>query len=428
MRKIFLLLALTACLLASAQKKTTALDRIAEDYVKLGLTIGQYDGDFVDAYYGPEEWKPKGGRSATFPKDSFLLAIEGLKTQLRAVRNDGRYSQEQKGRARWINDQLTAFGRRVRIFSGETSSFETECRELFGIVPPQYDEAHFQKLIARLDRMLPGSGPVAERYNRLASRFIIPNDRLDTVFRAAIAESRGRTLRHYTLPKNEDFRLEFVKDKPWTGYNWYKGDFQSVIQLNTDRTMYIDRAIDVASHESYPGHHVYNAMLEQQLYRQKGWAEICLYPLFSPQSFIAEGSANYGIDVVFPGREKIRVATKLLRLAGLDTAGIALYFDALELFRQLNYARNEAARGWINGTLTEEEATAYLVKNGLNTESDAPKNMRFIKGYRSYVINYNYGLDLVKKNVEKRGGKDPAKRWSVFRTILTQQVRPAELK
>ena len=427
MRTIFLFMALVCTIVAAAQRKATGLDRLAEDYVKLGLAIGQYDGDFVDAYYGPEEWKPKGDQSATFPKDSFLRAIDGLKAQLRAVRNDGRYSQEQKDRARWIIDQLTAFGRRVRIFSGETASFEIECKELFGIVPPKYEEAHFQKLIARLDRMLPGRGTVAERYNLLASRFIIPNDKLDTVFRAAIAESRSRTLRHYPLPANEDFRLEFVKDKPWTGYNWYKGNFQSLIQLNTDRTMYIDRAIDVASHESYPGHHVYNALLEQKLYRQKGWAEICLYPLFSPQSFIAEGSANYGIDVVFPGKEKIRVATKLLRLAGLDTAGVTLYFDALEIFRQLNYARNEAARGWINGTLTEEQAVAYLVRNGLNTEADAPKNMRFIKAYRSYVINYNYGLDLVKKNVEKRGGKDPAKRWSVFRTILSQEVRPVEL-
>ena len=33
------------------------MNTIAENYVKLVLNIGQYDADFVDAYYGPEEWR-----------------------------------------------------------------------------------------------------------------------------------------------------------------------------------------------------------------------------------------------------------------------------------------------------------------------------------------------------------------------------------
>ena len=33
------------------------MDRIAEGYVKLVLAVGQHDPDYVDAYYGPPEWK-----------------------------------------------------------------------------------------------------------------------------------------------------------------------------------------------------------------------------------------------------------------------------------------------------------------------------------------------------------------------------------
>ena len=34
------------------------MNDVAEQYVKLVLEIGIYKQDYVDAYYGPEEWKP----------------------------------------------------------------------------------------------------------------------------------------------------------------------------------------------------------------------------------------------------------------------------------------------------------------------------------------------------------------------------------
>src|SRR5688500_14834724 len=67
--------------------------------------------------------------------------------------------------------------------------------------------------------------------------------------------------------------------------------------LNVDLPVYIDRAVDLACHEGYPGHHVYNALLEQHLVRGRGWHEFSVYPLFSPHSLIAEGTANYGITM-----------------------------------------------------------------------------------------------------------------------------------
>ena len=35
-----------------------AMSPIAESYVKLVLELGRHDSDYVDAYYGPAEWKP----------------------------------------------------------------------------------------------------------------------------------------------------------------------------------------------------------------------------------------------------------------------------------------------------------------------------------------------------------------------------------
>ena len=211
---------------------------------------------------------------------------------------------------------------------------------------------------------------------------------------------------------------------------WYKGRYQSLIQINTDLNIFIDRAIDVGSHESYPGHHVYNMLLEEKLYRQKGWVEISLYPLFSPQSLIAEGSANFGIDLVFPGTEKEQFTRNvLLPLAGLDTSGIGLYFKAAALNGNLNYARNEVARGIVNGSMEKKEVMRWLTVYCLYNEETALKSISFIKKNRSYVINYNYGQELVKNYIESKGGKDanPDKRWELFGWLLSNQVLPEEL-
>jgi hypothetical protein len=104
-----------------------------------------------------------------------------------------------------------------------------------------------------------------ERVAAFREQFIIPRDKLEPVFKAAIAGCREQTLKHVKLPANESFDLEFVTNKPWGGYNWYKGNYHSLIQVNVELPIYIDRAIDIGCHEGYPGHHVYNMLLEQHL-------------------------------------------------------------------------------------------------------------------------------------------------------------------
>ena len=136
------------------------------------------------------------------------------------------------------------------------------------------------------------------------------------------------------------------------------------------------------------------------------WKYHCI-PLFSPQSFIAEGSANYGIALAFPGEEKVRFAREvLLPLAGVDTLGIALYFKALELTEQLNYVTNEVTRGLLNRHVNDAQALYWLRNFYLMDDDKAKKMLSFIRRNRSYVINYNYGKDLVKAYVEGQAGTD----------------------
>ena len=404
------------------------INKIAENYVRLGLAIGEYDSDFVDAYYGPDSLKPVTVKQEVFPKDSFLTRANKLMMQLRLFFDDQDVTAS--NRAKWLFNQLTAFTRRIKWFAGEKSTFDTEAKELFDASPPHYDEKHFKGLLKDLDNLLPGTGALNERFQALANHFIIPDDKLDTVLKTAIAESQRRTKQHYALPANENFRLEFVNNKSWTGYNWYKGNYQSLIQYNTDAVSFADRAIDIAAHEGYPGHHVYNSLLEKNIYHDKGWVEISLYPLFSPQSLIAEGSANYGIDVAFPGADRIIFLKEiLLPLAALDTSGITKYFAALAIRSKLQDVTTEITRRIINGTMTDAEALRWLMEYRLMNEKDAGRSLAFSKKYHSYVINYNYGQSIVRKYIEERGGKEknPAKRWELFQWLLSNELSASRL-
>ncbi len=408
-------------------EKVMPLDNIAEKYVKLTLEIGQYDPDFVDAYYGPEEWKPE----EEINVDSSGIPYEELKwkaTELHMTLEEldiSSFDSLDVQRYRFLVNQLIAIKTKLDMISGEFLPFDVESRALYDAVTPHYEKEYYDDLLKKLSELLPGSGSLNERYEKYSSQFIIPNEKLDTVFQTAIEEARKRTLKHLSLPENESFNIEYVTDKPWSGYNWYKGNSYSLIQINTDFPIYIERAIDLACHEGYPGHHVYNAMLEKILVRDKGWVEFSIYPLFSPQSLIAEGSANFGIEVAFSSEERRRFEKEtLFPLAGINPTLVDDYYDMQELRDKLSFAGNEAAKKYLDGKISREEAAKWLVKYNLFTLDRALQRTRFFDKYRSYVINYNYGKYLVKNYVESNGGTEEnlEKRWKIFSEILSSPI------
>jgi hypothetical protein len=403
--------------------------QIAHEYVRLVLAMGHHDPDYVDAYYGPASLKADAD-AATLSLGDIQKTVDTVTDWLKGVPAEGR-DELSRLRHQYLLKQLSAMGARVRMLRGERFSFDEESKALYDAVAPSYPDSHFQAVLDRLDTRFPGSGPLAERYDAWRRAFVIPPDRVDRVFKAAIAACRERTLKHVTLPPQETFTVEYVTNKSWSGYNWYKGSFTSLIQVNTDLPIYIDRAIDLACHEGYPGHHVYNALLEQHLVKDRGWIEFTVYPLFTPQSLIAEGTANFGIEVAFPGMDRIDYEQRtLFPLAGLDPARAAEYYDVQALVDELSYAGNEAARRYLDGTMDREAATAWLAKYALMPRDRAAQRVRFFEQYRSYVINYNYGKDLVRTFIESRGGTaaHPDTRWREFEQLLSSPRLPSGLR
>jgi hypothetical protein len=156
-----------------------------------------------------------------------------------------------------------------------------------------------------------------------------------------------------------------------------------------------------------------------------------VYPLFSPQSLIAEGTANFGIEVAFPGNDRVQFErTVLFPLAGLDATRAAEYYEVQALVDQLSYAGNEAARRYINKQIDAAQAAAWLERYALMSHDRAMQRVRFFDQYRSYVINYNLGKDLIRRYIESRGGTAtaPDKRWAEFERLLSSPRLPSELK
>jgi hypothetical protein len=416
-------------------KKENPMQRTAEAYVKLVLAVGQHDADYVDAYYGPPEWRAE-AEAKRRPLAEIRAEAETRIAELAAHPPAASEEEIVRLRHQYLQRQLQAMVARIDVVSGRKMTFDEESQALYDAVAPTHDAAYFQRILDQLETAIPGDGPLAARVEAFRQGFVIPRDRLDAVFKAAIDECRRRTLQHVELPPGESFVVEYVTGKSWSGYNWYKGNFHSLIQVNTDLPIFIDRAIDLACHEGYPGHHVYNSLLEKHLVRDRGWVEFSVYPLFSPQSLIAEGTANFGIEVAFPGEERTAFERdRLYPLAGLDPARAARYAEVQRLLQGLGYAGNEAARHYLdgkhlNGEISRRDAEAWLVRYALMSPERAAQRVRFIDQYRSYVINYNLGQDLVRQSIERRGGTadHPARRWEEFTRLISSPRLPSSLR
>ena len=209
--------------------------------------------------------------------------------------------------------------------------------------------------------------------------------------------------------------------------NWY-------IALGEHDPDYIDAHYgppDLAAHEGYPGHHVYNALLEKNLLRDRGWIEFSVCRLFSPQSLIAEGTANFGREVVFTKAERLAFEKEMIwPAAGLDPSRAEEFYAVQYLVKKLGYAANEAARQYVNGEIDTNGVAAWLQKYALMDGKGSQQRVKFIEKYRSYIVNYNLGEEMVRSYISKRGGTEqqPEKRWCEFEQLLASPRLPGDLR
>ena len=82
-----------------------------------------------------------------------------------------------------------------------------------------------------------------------------------------------------------------------------------------------------------------------------------------------------------------------------------------------------AASDFLAGRINRETALDQLQRYGLSDRARAAQRLRFIETYRSYVINYGLGRDMVRAWVERQGPD----RWDGMETLLASQTLPTDL-
>ncbi|MFN3451051.1 MAG: hypothetical protein ACK4ZE_02755 [Sphingorhabdus sp.] len=402
-----------------------SLTSISDAYVRLTLEAGTHEAEYVDAYYGPETLQ-----TAAKANPRSLGALIGEARNLTAAIDAGLPTisdDADRRRAMALRGMLVAADTRLQMLQGRKFAFDDEAKGQFATVPVLMTLAYYDAILGGLEKLIPGTGPLAARVDAFNERYTIPKERLQPVFDAAISECKRRTAQHIALPAGETFDMEFVTGKTWSGYNYYKGNYKSLIQINTDLPIRVSRAVDLGCHEGYPGHHVLNLMVEQRLARAKGWSEYEVNPLYSPTSVLSEGSANYGIDLAFPAKERLAFERDVLYpLAGLDPTSAEAYWKMQQMTEMLSGARLTIAKMYLNGEVSRPKALELTQKYLLLSPARAEQSVAFTDHYRSYVINYGWGKDLVRGYIE-RGNPDQIERWRRMEKLLSEPTQPADL-
>lgn len=424
--RIWIAMVFAAALGACAPRQAEPdLNPLAERYVRLALEIGAHEEGYIDAYYGPAEWKTEAEANPRSTTELKPLA-DALAAEIDAALETAQDPLVQR-RARALAAYVSSARFRLDMIDGARAPFVEEAERLFALRPELRPLESYDPVLQRIEQLVPGPGPLSARVQAFRDRYIVPADRLQAVMEAAIAECRRRTAEHIALLENERFTLEFVTGKSWSGYNYYQGDNQSLIQVNTDLPVTIDRAVDLGCHEGYPGHHVQGISAER-LYRERGWAEFSVMPLYSPQGPLNEGGGNYGVELAFPGDERLQFEqARLYPLAGLDPATAGARAALAEALNDLAGARLTIAQMYLDGQIDRARAVELAQRYQLISRERAEQSLDFADEYRSYVINYSTGQDVVGAFVE-RSGADNAARWAAYESILNQPTLPADLQ
>jgi len=403
---------------------TTTLDEVGEQFVRLGLELGEYDGYYVDSYIGPEEWREH-AKEHLRSKPALVQATSELAATIEAIEPA---SEEDSIRRRMLLRKVRAMHARARMNNGEVFTFAEEAKLLLDadLVAADFDE--FDNVLDEMDSIVPGEGGLNDRVDALRNSMVIPEDKLDVVFRTAIEECRRRTLDHIDLPNDERFRLEYVSGVSWNGYLEYLGNNESLMSINTDVPMTLGRAIDLGCHEGYPGHHVYNLLVDQHFLQELGWIEFQLQPLFAPAMLIHEGSANYAVNLAFPGDESVTFQRDVLApLAGINAESVEIWNEYVELAGQLgSHAASANAQRYVDGEITRDEAVQERIKYGLRTPREAERNVRFVEDVRSYVLNYSLGEEIVSTYINSQSSSEEDK-WVAFEKLINELPAASDL-
>ncbi|GGK48077.1 DUF885 domain-containing protein [Nocardia camponoti] len=391
---------------------------LVSEYLRLGLAFDRLEEGFVDAYTGDPQLRRE-VESAPKP-DPKLLASRAA-----SLRADLPSAGLSPRRTEFLDAHLVAMECSARKFAGEEIGFIDEVRAYFDVDiapgnPDDYADAH-----RKMDEVLGGSGPLAERVVAYRKADEIPPEKLQAAVDAFSSALRERVRDRYPLPDHEHVTYEVVGDKPWSGFNYYLGNFESRVAINSDLKQHMAHLPSLIAHESYPGHHTEHCRKEAGLVAA-GEAEQTLFLVNTPQCLMAEGLADLALSsIIGPGWGT---------WAQEIYADLGLRFDGERAERfaaasaQLLSVRQDAALLLHDQHRTEDEVAAFLQRWSLATPERARQSLRFLSSplWRAYISTYVEGYRLLGGWLDKAA--DDGERIDRFGRLLDEPLTPGALR
>lgn len=393
------------------------IDSWGQNYIGLAFRIHQHVEGYVDAYSGPPALRDAVVAAPPVPPNMLVSEAEHLLEALA----DCEYPTR---RRTYLEKQVTAMITTCRQLAGEQLSYREEIRRCFDIDPQPIAETEFDAAIEDLQTLLPGQGSVHERMIAWRKQFEVSPTVAQSMLEVIEPELRRRTVALYPLPADEAVEFRLVNDQPWSGYNWYYGNYRSGVDLNTDLPIQANSLTYLIAHEAYPGHHTEHCIKEAGLFNTRGWAEHSIMLINTPECVLSEGIADTGQQVIFaPGELEQWQATHVYPLGKLN--------GDPERERRLGVASRALSGVGGNAALllhdegrSAEDVIKYLMRYSLSTEQQARQRLRFLSNplWRSYVFTYFYGARMIRAWLAQG---EPVAR---FGTLLNEQIYPSLLE
>ena len=397
------------------------MDEIARRYLLLGLRLGRHVPGFVDSYVGPSELAEV--VAGEEPVAAMALHDEALRLQELAAELPAEEPGEERRRA-WFGPQLRAIGALARQAAGEEIGFVDLVEQLFdlrvGIIP----EERLAAARARIDEVLPGSGPLAERYRSFTEQLQVPAGRALEVARASAERFRTAARRDFDVPQDEAIEWAAASDQSWNAQATFLGRGRTRIELNLDLPRDVVTIARLAAHEGYPGHHLDNITKERTLIRDAGLGEATLWTLATPELVLAEGLASVAREVVMSDLELAAEMRRIAADAGLQPGGLpGIAALVASPVLELHGAYANAALMLHDQGLPIDTVRDYLCDMTIQPTATIDHAMRALQDPfgRTYEFTYSEGVRIVRAWLEVQG------QTAGFARLLAEQLTPSRL-
>jgi hypothetical protein len=388
-------------------------------YLRLGLALGRHVDGLVDAYYGPPELAARAQADPLVPPGRLAATARALLAELDAGAPLDREGPDHPRRRRWLRAQLEGLLATAEVLSGAALPYAEEVERCYGVRPEAVPDEQVREAHRRLDEALPGRGPLLERYTAWREAQAVPPDRLEAAVSSLASEFRARTAQLFGLPEGEAVAFELVREKPWSGFNYYLGGLRSTVAVNLDLPVLATSLGHLVAHEAYPGHHTEHSRKEAELVRRRGQLEETLFVVGTPQCLVSEGLADLGLEVVAGPRPEAVVAEQLRPLGVRYDAELAA--EVAGAAEVLAAVRANAALRLHEDRADPAEVVEELGRAALLSRPRAEKAVEFLlhPTWRAYVTCYVEGLKRCRRFVAGRPER--------FARLLSEQLTPADL-